>query len=404
MTTPLEGIRVVEVGLYAMAPSCAAVLGEWGADVVKVEHPVHGDPIRGLTAFGIEPGTKGITHMHETFNRGKRSVGLDLATDQGRELLCDLVRRADVFVTNFLPRARRKLRIDVEDLVRVNPRLVYARASAHGPLGPEAEIGGYDNMTYWHRSGLASSLTADGDDIALMPVPAVGDIQSGMNLAGGIAAALLQRDRTGRSVIVDGSLLAAGMWAMSAAFTAANNIDQPEVPKFSRREAWNPLVNAYRTSDGRFVILNMLFSDRFWPRLCEVLERPELAEDERFSTADDRQLHRLECVRALDEAFFAHDAEHWKQALGSQGGQWAVAQRVGELNDEQQAWDNGYLRTIQSVSGQEITLVSAPVQFDERPGRIGPAPELGAHTEEVLLELGLSWDRIVELKELAVIT
>jgi len=155
----MRDVRVVEVALYALVPAAGAVLADWGAEVIKIEHPAGGDPIRNLSAFGVDPDTGGFTYLWEVMNRGKRSVCIDLATEDGHALLLELVRSADVFLTNFLPPARRKLGIDAEELMAVNPRLIYARGSGYGTRGDEADKGGYDGITYWNRTGVAAAAT-----------------------------------------------------------------------------------------------------------------------------------------------------------------------------------------------------------------------------------------------------
>jgi crotonobetainyl-CoA:carnitine CoA-transferase CaiB-like acyl-CoA transferase len=314
--------------------------------------------------------------------------------------LYELVRGADVFLTNFLPEARSRLKIDADDLLAINPRLVYGRGSGYGPLGSEAQRGGFDGITYWHRTGISSSLTPhDADEVTNMPVPGFGDIQTSISLLAGVSAGLRQRDRTGQGLVVDVSLLSAGMWAMSMALTGANAIGQREMPKFGRADAPSPLANTYRTSDGRFVMLAILQSDQHWPRLCEVFDRPDLVDDPRFATHELRDQHARECIAELDKVFAQHDLAHWTTGLAQQDGQWESVATVGDLNDDEQAWANGYLQRVRHDDGREITLVSTPIQFDGEPGSMGQAPEHGGNTEEVLLELGIDWDRIMELKD-----
>ena len=217
---PLEGVRVVEVAMWAFVPSCGAILSDMGADVIKLE-AVGGDPVRGLTTGGIKPGTGGFQFMWEILNRGKRSVSLDLTADGAMEVLDRLLQDADVFLTSLLPPARRKLKIDIDDLMTRYPRLIYAIGNGQGLHGPDAEKGGYDAISFWARASISASVTPGGYPYPLpMPGPGFGDVQSGTALAGGVAAALFRRERTGKASIVDTSLLGAGMWAMQASITA----------------------------------------------------------------------------------------------------------------------------------------------------------------------------------------
>ena len=208
---PLEGIRVLEVAMYGFVPSAGAVLGEWGADVIKVEHAVTGDPQRGLRQTGPLRVEGDPNPNIEHANRGKRSIGLDMSVPEGKEVLLELARRADVFLTSFLPGHRQKFGIDVDDIRAVNPKIIYARGSALGPRGEESVKGGYDMTAFWCRAGTAATITPPGiEGMIGPPGPAYGDTISGTNLAGGIAAALLKRERTGEPSVVDVSLLGSG--------------------------------------------------------------------------------------------------------------------------------------------------------------------------------------------------
>ena len=223
MSKILQGVRVIEVAQWWFVPAAGAVLADWGADVIKIEHPVTGDPQRGLVTSGLVPPTGGVNFMIEQPNRGKRSVGLDLAHRRGRELLCRLVETADVFLTNFLPAARRRLAIDVDDIRRVNPRIIYVRGHGQGPRGPDAEKGGYDAASFWCRGGIANALTPPGAAAPVMQRAAFGDSAGAMTVAGGVAAALFHRERSGEPSVVDVSLLGTAMWIMAPDIIAATN-------------------------------------------------------------------------------------------------------------------------------------------------------------------------------------
>ena len=399
MTGVMEGIRVVEVGLFALVPAAAAVLADWGADVVKVEHPEYGDPLRGLAAWGIKPGTGGFTYMWEACNRGKRSVGVDLSTPDGLEVVLRLVERADVFLTNLLPSARRRLGIDVDQVMARNPTIVYGRGSGYGPKGPEADVGGFDAAAYWFRSGVGSAaMPPGGTEPINLPGPGFGDIQTGAHLAGGIAAALFARTRTGQGTVVDASLLSAGMWALQGNITAAATTAVAELPKRARAEVTNPLTVAYRTADDRYVGLVMLDSQRYWPEFCKAIGRPDLIDDERFAVARSRAVNSGACVAELDAVFGARPLAHWQDALADQDGPWSIVAHAGDVLTDPQARANGYVQDVAYDEARSIPLVSSPIQFDERPATLRPAPEHAVHTEEVLLELGLGWEEITRLK------
>jgi crotonobetainyl-CoA:carnitine CoA-transferase CaiB-like acyl-CoA transferase len=403
MSGILAGVRVVEVAQWWFVPSGGAVLADWGADVIKIEHPVTGDPQRGLVTSGFFPPTGGVNFMMEQSNRGKRSVGLDLGHPRGRELLYKLIETADVFLTNFLPAARRRLEIDVEHVRRVNPRIVYARGHGHGVRGPDVEKGGYDAASFWSRGGIAHALTPRGADRPIMQRAAFGDSAGGMTVAGGIAAALFHRERTGDSPVVDVSLLGTAMWILAPDIVMTKLTDQ-EMPAFDRGEAPNPIVNSYRTRDGRWIFLNMLQPDRFWADFCRHIGRDDMIDDPRFANGMARFQNRQACVAELDRTFAARTLAEWRVALADVEGVWAPMQSAREVHDDPQAQANGYLPLVDRGDGTTFTLVASPVQFDEAPPALRPAPEMGQHTEEVLLDLGLDWQELASLKDAGAIS
>ena len=405
MTPVMDGVRVLEVALYAFVPAAGAVLADWGADVVKVEHPASGDPLRGLVAYGVKPGDGGVTCLWEVLNRGKRSVGIDLATKEGLALLLHLVEGADVFLTNFLEPARQKLGIDVDDIMARNPRIIYARGTGHGPIGPDADKGGYDGVSFWARSGVSVAAMPPGAQYPVgLPGPAYGDIQSGVHLAGGIAAALYQRERTGKGMVVDTSLLGAGLWAMQPAIAGAYVAGVEQLAPLDRRRPPNPLWNVYRTADGRFLTLSMLDADRYWPGFCLAAGRPDLATDDRFATAAARLANIEECVDLLDALFAEHTLEEWRRILGAQDGPWSTTQTPRGVLDDVQAQLNSYLQVVKYDNGATLPMVNAPAQFDGTAATLTPAPGHGADTDEVLLEAGLAWDDVLALKVQGVIS
>lgn len=398
MTAVMKGVRVVEVAHVALAPSAAAVLCDWGAEVAKVEHAEHGDFVRGLTSWGVPADVEGVNFLWASFNRGKRSVGVDLTVAEGRDVVLELVRRADVFVTNYLSATRAKLGIDVEDIRAANPDIVYGRASAHGPKGTQANLGGFES-TYWFRSGAASASTRAGAEMATLPAPAFGDSQTGLALAAGLVAALYHRERSGEALVVDASLLNSGIWAMQASLLAAHVTGRDELVPIARYEQANPVSLPYATRDGRFVKLSMVDSDRYWRGFCEAIGRRELVDDPRFANHTARAANRRACIEELDAEFAKRPLAEWIGILSRQGGPWSVVQVVTELRDDRQVLDNGYIRDVDGGNGHKLPLAPAPVQFDERGPELARAPELGEHTEEILLELGYDWEAIARLKD-----
>jgi crotonobetainyl-CoA:carnitine CoA-transferase CaiB-like acyl-CoA transferase len=400
MSQALSGVRVIEVAAWAFVPSAGAVLADWGADVIKVEHPETGDPQRGLVSMGLIPGGPGaVNYIMEQPNRGKRSIGIDISTDGGREVLYKLVETADVFLTSFLPDVRQRLKIDLEHIRAVNPKIVYARGSGQGPRGVDRERPGYDGSVYWGRGGIANALTPADSKFPIGGRAAFGDLAGGMAIAGGIAAGLLQVARTGEAPVVDVSLLGLAMWQLSPDIVASGLYGGDPMPKFSRNSSPNPLVGSYRTGDDRFITLMMLQSDRYWPEFCECVGRPDLVTDERFADGGARFANREECVREIDQLFASKTYEEWKKLLAGLSGAWAPVQMANELVDDPMVGSNGYLARVERDDGQSYDLVANPVQMDETADHLRPAPEHGQHTEEILLELGLDWDAIVAHKE-----
>jgi crotonobetainyl-CoA:carnitine CoA-transferase CaiB-like acyl-CoA transferase len=398
MARVLDGVRVIEVAQWWFVPSGGAVLADWGADVIKIEHPVTGDPQRGLVTSGFFPPTGGVNFMMEQSNRGKRSVGIDLANPRGRDVLYKLCETADVFLTNFLPAARRKLAIDVEHIRKVNPKIVYARGHGHGARGPDVEKGGYDAASFWSRGGIAHALTPPGLDRPIMQRAAFGDSAGGMTTAGGIAAALFHRERTGEGSVVDVSLLGTAMWILAPDIVLAKFTDQ-EMPLFARTQAPNPIVNSYKTKDERWVFLNMLQPDRFWADFCEHIGRPDMITDARFESGMARFQNREACVAELDAVFASRTLAEWRQRLDTVEGVWAPMQSAKEVGFDVQVLANGYLSEVDRGDGTSFTLVSSPVQFDETTPALRPGPDMGQHTEEVLLAAGYGWEDLAALKE-----
>lgn len=402
MKGPLDGIKVVEVSSWMFVPSAGAVLVDWGADVLKIEHPETGDPQRGLITSGLLPGgAGGVNFMMEQPNHGKRSVAIDISRSDGREALMTLVESADVFLTNYMPRVRRKLGIDTDDIRSRNPDIIIARGTGQGPKGPDAEKGGYDGASFWARGGVASVFPdMEGGWPTPQASPAFGDVIGGLSVAGAIAAALVKRERTGEASVVDVSLLATAMWQVSPLVVASKLFGFSKIPVGGdRTKNANPLVATYRTADDRFISLILLQSDRFFPELCTKLGISEMAVDERFIDAQARAANCEACVTMLDEAFGAHPLSHWREVLDDFSGVWAPFQTLDELYEDPQVVANAYLPTITAGNGDEVQLVASPAQFDENPVEMTRCPEHGEHTELALLEAGMGWEQIAALKE-----
>jgi crotonobetainyl-CoA:carnitine CoA-transferase CaiB-like acyl-CoA transferase len=395
----LSGVRVLEVAAWTFVPSAGAVLAEWGAEVIKVEPRNGGDPQRGLVTMGIVDGGGGsVNYMIEIPNRGKKSIGVDLLTPGGQEVVRELAKTCDVFLTSYLPNRRRKMGIDVADIQAVNPSIVYVRGSGHGPKGPDSDKPGYDGVSYWARGGIARVLTEDAQEL-VRSRPAFGDLLGGMTIAGGIAAALYKRATTGKGSVVDVSLLGLAAWNLSPDVAVSQIHGGSAIPKYGHADAPNPLVGTYRTKDGRHVQLMMLQLDKFYAEAMQVIGLPELIDDVRFAEPAARYDNRVALIALLDEAFAKRTLAQWREALAGLSGAWGIVQTPGELCRDPAVTANGYIAQTTTMNGVPYAMPTNPVQFDETPVVPPGAPEHGQHTEEVLMDAGMEWDVIEKYKE-----
>ncbi len=396
-----DGVRVVELAQWVFVPVAGALLADWGADVVRVDRP-EGDPYRGLATQGIGSDAGGVNLSIALANRGKRSIALDLRSEGGMEVLHQLLESADVFLTSFRPDALHRLGLDADTLRERYPSLVYARGNGYGVRGPDAGMAGYDASAYWARGGVAHVLTPADRDYPIAPRGALGDRNGGMALAFGIAAALVKRSRTGAGSVVDVSLLGMAMWTLSSDLLSALQGAEPRAAA-GRGPVINPLVGTYRTADGRHIQLVFLESDRYWGPLCDLVDRADLRDDPRFADHAARDANRVECVAALDALFASRSYEEWIELLHQIDAPWAPVQAVEELLTDPQVVANDYIGEVAVEGGPSYRLPAVPVQFDELPPDLRPAPEHGEHTEALLLELGHDWEAIIALKDAGVI-
>ena len=402
MANIMEGVRILEVAEQTFVPAASAVLADWGAEVVKIEHPERGDAMRGLASSGVMPSMGAVHVLLEHSNRGKKSIGIDIATPKGLDLIYRLAATSDVLLTNKLPPVREKLHIECEDIRSHNPNIVYVAGTGGGERGPEADRGGYDFLSYWCRAGSAMGTTpTDVEFLVGQPGPGYGDSIGGMTIAGGIMGALFHRERTGEALTVDVSLLGVGMWAMSPAIALSLQLGFPWRPGPSSGGGAgpaNPLVGTYRTEDGRFLAMSCLQGFKYWPSACRVIGRPELIDDERFSTAEQLAANAREARGILNEAIAAAPMAEWKERFDSFEGQWAVAQDSLEVVEDPQAVANGYLGETTTRDGVPFTLVTTPVQFGGAPAPPRRAPEFNEHCEEVLASIECGTEEMLELK------
>lgn len=400
MSGIMTGVRVLEVADFVFVPAAGAVLSDWGAEVIKVEHHEQGDQMRGHKMF--HPNHKGeladFNALMEGANRGKRSIGLNLASAEGLEVLYALAKTCDVFLTSKLEPTRKKLKFDTEHITAQNPDIIYARGTGHGALGPEAATGGFDILDFWYRSGTAMGTKPLAfDSIPYMPGPGFGDLTGAMHLAGGVSAALFHREKTGEAKTVDVSLLGSGMWAMGGGISLSEmyGVSSSQAPV---GKVVNALANVYRTSDDKWIALCCLQAFRYWPALCRVIGREEWLSDARFTTWQGLNDNADDLVKLLADEFSQRTYDQWLSVLGNFEGQWSPVQDALQVSDDPQAKANGYLTPTTSTTGQEFQVVQPPVQFDRTPATTRPAPLFNADGDDILTELGLSTEEILNLK------
>ena len=399
MTAVLQGVRILEVAEHTFVPAASALLADWGAEVIKIEHVQRGDAMRGLASTGVGIVPTDVHALLEHSNRGKQSLGLDLTSPDGLEILHKLAATADVFLTNKLPSVRTKLQIDVEDIRAHNPRIIYVRGTGQGERGPDADKGSYDALAFWARAGVAVGAKRPEYDLTpVPPAPGFGDSIGGMTVAGGIMGALFHRERTGEATTVDVSLLGVGLWAMGQAMALSLLLGVPWTAPPADKLGGNPLSRNYETKDGRILAFCCLQAGRYWPDLCEVIGRPEFATDPRFADHASLMANNLEAAEGLTEVFAEATVEEWRERLAPFSGQWTVVQDTLEAAVDPQTVANGYLQTCHTADGVPFELVAAPVQYDEQPATPGRAPEFNEHGDAILADLGLDWDTIVDLK------
>jgi len=424
MALALEGIRVVDVSQVAAAPMAARHLADFGADVIHVEHPLRGDSFRVYQAG--RGGTTGvpseIDYHWENANRNKRSLTLDLSQEGGREVIYKLLAQADVFVSNLRPFELERFKLEYATLRQLNPRLVYGAITAYGQKGPERNEPGYDATAYWTRGGIPHALSRPGIPCAGFRT-AIGDNVAALALFSGIMTALYNRERTGAGQAVDIALFQTGIYVLSfdiagALATGKDYGDWEAQPPpemvaeatmatasilaFYKAQAPNPLAMGYMTKDGRGILFVALQPDRYWSRFCQAIEREDLENDPRFNSFQARMENRGVLYPILDEIFMSRTYDEWKPRLV--GIPFATRQNLVEVINDPQARINNYFVPLDHPTYGRIEVVASPINLSETPATIRtPGPEFGQHTEEVLLELGYTWENIALLKEQGII-
>ncbi len=404
----MQGVKILEVAQYTFVPVASAILAEWGADVIKVETPGVGDVQRGFinhSKHAVDP-NRHILMEHS--NRGKRSIGIDLKTDEGQQILYKLVEDCDIFVTNYLPAARRKFNIDSDHIKAHNPNIIYVRGSSYGNKGEQREMGGYDSTAFWARGGSGAIGTpAEMDGPMGQPGGAYGDSIGGMNIAGGMAAALFHRERTGEGIEVDVSLLGSGAWATALTVSLSMEFDKPahaaQMP--GKPLPGNPLIGSWGTADGKYITMAILTPDKHLESVYKELGLADMWEDERLNTALGVFNNQTEVYDRVTAAIASHDLAYWNEKLKHVGWQWAAYNDGLDIGKDEQALANDVIYEVESIDGgKPIRLVASPVQFNGEAATVSRAPQAFEHTELILMEAGYEWDKIEEFKAVGAIS
>ncbi|MBI4289555.1 MAG: CoA transferase [Chloroflexi bacterium] len=404
MAAPLDGIKVVDWTIYQQGPVASLMLGDLGADVIKIEHRVTGDPGRGFTGImGLPPSAIGDRNFYfETNNRNKRSLTVDVKKGKGREIVYKLVSQSDVFIHNFRQGVPEKVGLGYEELTRINPRLVYGCASGFGPEGPEYQRPSFDAV------GLARTGYLDICGVPDMPPQyppgGLADQMGATMLAYGVLAALLARERLGVAQKVDVSHIASMAWLQNLIISQFLITGKPP-PRHRRERAANPMSNYYKCGDGKWIFLSFMQPDRHWPAFCRCVGLEHLEKDPRFADSPARRKNREDLIHILDNLFAQRPAAEWAARL-SQGRDlvYEVVNCIPDLLNDPQVQANKYIVEIDHPTWGPTRMVNVPVTLSKTPGEIKrPAPEFGQHTEEILQEIGYSWEEITGLREAEVI-
>ena len=395
MSAPLEGIRVLEVAGWLAAPSCAALMADMGADVVKVE-PVEGDGYR--RTYAELYGDDYVAPCFQFDNRGKRGICVDLENPEGVEMVHRLAAQSHVFITNLTRPRLERYRLTDRDIHELSPSAVYAVLSGYGTDGPDSHRAAFDQNAFWARSG-AMSVFGDRDDGPLMSRAGYGDRTTALNLLASILAAMRLQEKTGEGQYVEVTLQRTGIWALATDVTNAL-YERIQPDKTSRKVPPNPIWNYYRTADDRWIAMVSPLPMPYWPKFCAMLGRDDWAADERFQTAVGLIEHGQELVPELEALFASHDLEYWREKLDATGMIWEPAAEMPEVIDDPALRERGAFSLIIHERAGAMEVVAAP--FEIRGADIdvrGPAPDRGQHTREVLLQAGVEAERVTALIE-----
>lgn len=395
---PLTGVKVVELATFVAAPAAARALADWGAEVIKIES-LKGDDLRRTPPLQKMPLNDMENPSFDLENSNKKGIAIDLKSSQGKEILFKLLDEAKVFITNWRTDALKRLNLSYEELKVHYPKLIFAQVTGYGDKGPDKDLPGYDYTSYYARGGIMGTLFEKGTS-PMNLVPGLGDHQVGLFLAAGICAALYGAQRTGKGEKVTVSLFHTAVYGM------AINVQSAQYGKnhypISRRDTSSPLLNSYRTKDDRWLEIAMPPYDIFFKRFITTLGRPELAEDDGFSTHANLVKHHniTKLCMILEECFETKTLKEWKQILEDGDFPFAVAQEWEEILEDEQAWESDILCEKEYPTGNKRTLVRTPVMFEEMGlPEYAHGPLIGEHTTDILQELGYDDEAILQLQE-----
>jgi crotonobetainyl-CoA:carnitine CoA-transferase CaiB-like acyl-CoA transferase len=396
---PLHGLKVLDISSFIAAPAAAVVLGDWGADVIKIEGP-DGDPNRRIMQDSANYPKAGVNYPWEMDSRNKRSIVLDLKKPEARAALERLLKWADVMIVNFPPLVRKKLKLSYDDVKPVNPRLIYASLTGYGEGGPDRDRPGFDATAYFARSGLLDAQRYE-DGPPGVPGPAQGDRATAMALVSSILMALMHRMKTGEGSWVGTSLLGNGLWSCGVIAQAAlANAYLPHRPPPDRPRS--ALGNIYRTLDDRWLQLTIVQEDKMWPPLAEAIGRPELIADDRFEHTAERRKRSTELAKILHDAFASEPYAHWARVLAAGGITFGVISRPQDVPHDEQAVACGAV--VETAIPELPRTLSNPIRLGFAEQRTAhPAPKLGQHSDEILREVGLDPREIAALKSIGAV-
>lgn len=395
MSMPLEGIRALDLTVYAFGPRTSEYLAEMGAEVIKIENAQTGEPLRWIDSMREVPVGKFKAYFEQT-HRGKKSMALDLHHEEARQAVYKLVETSDVFVTNLRLGGLRRLGMDYDTLSEINPRLVYAIGTGWGLKGPARDRGAFE-ATGFAASALVTALAQPGSRPPLCP-PAFGDYTAATLLAYGIMLGLFHRERTGEGQLVHASLLGTSMKVISCCVDTCLYAGQNMFGQ--GHESDGAFYSMYQTKDERWIQLCVVQDYRSWAEFCEAIGLEAVVDDARFNSPEARKENNAALVAILDEIFLGKTQSEWIEILGKYHFPWAPVRNFTELANDPQVLENDYLVTIEDPEAGKVQVVGPAVDLSKTPGKVGSkAPELGQHTEEILLELGYAWEEIMAMKE-----